>query len=288
MLVIYSFFKERSVADKSVAVAKDNYALACEVYVVALRASYCGPPELQLAMQRVHQSEKNIATAQKYGIAVDDKIDDIITKINQGMCCRLTARVMEVLPPELRDAVYKNLCNTRKVLAIHFRYRSSMIKLTRLPILNAEVAKVSGALASGDSTTNTTPVDVIYLWFDSSFAEQFIEFWYRKTEINVIMQKDLDQSGFLCHDFWGTQLVLSLSMVQILLTVTNRTHGNPDFAAVDLPKVLTALDGNLHSGANIVIVASRKFKSMTGADRAIAFRKLMDAAITRPPTPHGS
>ena len=274
----FSFVKERLLADKYIASAESAYELACEVYNVALETSYCKIPELTLAMQRVAAREADVKNVRRYADAVDQKILEIRAKFDQTRCRLLAAQVMEVLPPELRDIIYEGLCNTDPMRAEHLNSQPQLLERINMPMFSAEVTRLRRSPVRATSPVMAS--EFLCAWLDTAFAEQLIDYWYRKTNITISRSQDLDPEVFLHCDPWGSRILPALSITRLTLI-----PGHLD--ATDYVRTLNRLDQlkpGLRTGATIIVIIQqmpRYWSPYSSLDKEGSFEKLL--ALIHPP-----
>lgn len=94
-------------AKSRMAAAQAAHEVACSAYNLALMASYDdNTSELKSAMQCVNEKLHDIAEARLMIVAVEEKIFGAIKKSVRARMLPFTTRIMETLPPELRDLIY--------------------------------------------------------------------------------------------------------------------------------------------------------------------------------------
>lgn len=177
---VISFVRERAVARKDVIA----YKLACEAYSVALRNRNSGSPALKRIMRDVHETQKVAQNAKRRLLAADEKIISISAKIDQGRYRPLSALVMQVLPPELREIVYGYLCDTSKVTASDLLRKVAGIRVIDMPMVQAYEDHTRATV----TIPHTTPLDVLSLWLGTKFAEQLIDWCIEQSSFTSTFQ----------------------------------------------------------------------------------------------------
>jgi len=274
----FSFVQERFLAGTYIGSAESAYELACEVYNVALRTSYCKTPELKLAMQRVAAREADIKNARRYADAVDQKILEISAKFDQARCRLLATQVMEVLPPELCDIIYEGLCNTDPMRAEHLNSQPQLLERINMPMLSAEVARLRRLPVRATSPVMAS--EFLCAWLDTAFAVQLVDYWYRKTNIIISRSQDLDSEIFLHCDPWGTRILPALSITRLTLMPAH-------LDVTDYVRTLNRLDQlkpGLRTGATIIVIIEqmpRYWSPYSSLDKEGSLEKLL--ALIHPP-----
>jgi hypothetical protein len=142
----------------------------------------------------VHKDQDKARALQR---AAYEKINSITTQVAQAHSLSLTARVIEVLPPELLEHVNEYPCDTRTIDAYDIlHYLHDLEILINMPMLQ-ELQK---------SSSKVTNFQVLCTFVDMPFAQQLIEHWYRRTTVNFCA-RELRTDGQACRDSWVSSIV---------------------------------------------------------------------------------
>jgi hypothetical protein len=177
----------------------------------------------------VTECSKDLGKDRALQRAVHEKINSITTQVAQARSRSLTARAIEVLPPELLEHVNEYLCNTSTMEAFNIPFDFGHRGL----LISSKVTNFQG----------------LCTFVDMAFAQQLIEHWYRKTRINFF-GRELCTDGPACRDFWGSSIVPHL----FIRTLGINLRDDPVSKAFVEPLVLLAnLSPGLQRGARITV-----------------------------------
>jgi hypothetical protein len=142
-------------------------------------------------MTTVNEKREGISAAPLYQNTIEDKIFEITKKIIRATTLPFTTRIMQTLPPELREIVYSSLCDTSPMHADKLKQRSPFLRRIRIPMIAADTTRLHESLKCTGGISGITAHDTLSSWFHEDFSQQLIDYWYRKTNIVVSSSQHL-------------------------------------------------------------------------------------------------